>query len=267
MLVVCCQKCYTVWMDTIDAVLGSLGLGKNEVRVYKALVAGDAMTVSAVAKETGLPASTTKFTLQQLVRRGVVSMVRRKNAHIYSVEDSRRLLTVIELQKQSLEQKHAAVLRILESLESLRRRDASVQRVRFFEGQEGVLQAWMLMLQKTPSAGVLRSFAHPVAEQSAGYPTLARFVNMRMRKQVRALVLATDSSSSAAMQAADAKALRETRIMRGYQGGSYSSEIMIGADAVCLSTVHDGQAHCTLIESAPVAQLLQLMFNGFWQAF
>lgn len=253
-------------MDSIESVLESLGLGKNEITVYRALLSGDALIASEVAKHTHLPVSTAKFTLQQLLRKGVISMVRQKNAHLYSVEDSRRLLTLIELQKQALDQKYASVTRIIDSLESLRRRDAGVQRVRFFEGQDGVLQAWMLMLGTVPNGGILRSFANPVAAQAKGFHTLSRFVQMRAKKNVVAQVLATDSETSHAMKVADAKSGRETRIMRGYIGGNFSSEIMIGNDAVCLSTVHEGHAHCTLIESAPVAQLLQLMFNGFWNA-
>ncbi len=266
MLVGCSKKWYNILMDSIESVLTSLGLGKNEITVYRALLSGDALIASEVAKMTRLPVSTTKFTLQQLLRKGIISMVRQKNAHLYSVEDSRRLLTLIELQKQALDQKQASVTRILDSLDSLRRRDAGSQRVRFFEEQEGVLQAWMFMLGTVPAGGVLRSFANPVSTQAKGFQTLARFVQMRAKKQVVAHVLATDSEASRSMKMADAKSGRETRIMRGYVGGSFSSEIMIGNDAVCLSTVHEGHAHCTLIESAPVAQLLQLMFNGFWNA-
>ena len=77
-------------MEEIKKILTDLGLESNEVKVYLASLKIGTSAASIVAKQAGIPRSTACYTLENLVKKGVVTMVLRGNTHIYTPEDPQK---------------------------------------------------------------------------------------------------------------------------------------------------------------------------------
>lgn len=79
----------------IHEVLLRFGLAASEREVYLALVAGRWMTVTPLARLTGMPVTTVQSVVNRLVERGLVHVTMRKSRHVYEADDPvvlRRLL-------------------------------------------------------------------------------------------------------------------------------------------------------------------------------
>lgn len=253
-------------MNTVDQLLENLGLSRNEARIYKVLLTLGTARVTEIAKQADLNKSTAQFTCQQLQRRGFISMIRRKNAYLFAVDDTRRLLNVIDADRVALDQKREQILRALPALDSLRNEQTALPRVHFFEEPKGVAAAWQSFMEKIPSGAVVSSFAHPLDQHSSGMPVLDQFIQTRIRRQITSRVILCDTPAAHALKKKNHDMLRETRIMTGRCCHMFSSEVMFYGDVVCLVTLQDGQECATTIENPPLARLLQTVFDGYWQS-
>ncbi len=251
-------------MDSVADVLASLGLNDKETAVYLTLVALGTAPASEVAKRTQLPRSTVQFTCQQLQRRGVISMVQRKNVYLFSADDPRRLLTLVEFQQKMLERKREDAHRIIGELEQLRNPDTDIPRVRFYEGEEGVDAAWNSVLDDVKEGGEILGFVHPLdPSKDAGTPALGSFVERRMQKGVHMRTIATNSPMSVELRKRDGIRLRNSWLMETVSGGA-PAEIMIYGAKICLVTVERGAIFATIIENRSIAELLRAIFEDHW---
>ena len=251
-------------MDSITDVLASLGLNDKETSVYLALVALGTAPASEIAKRTNLPRSTVQFTCQQLQRRGVISMVQRKNVYLFSADDPRRLLSLVEFQQKMLERKREDAHRIIGELEQLRNPDTAVPRVRFYEGEEGIDAAWNSVLDDVKEGGEILGFVHPMEPgKDLASTALASFIRRRLGKNVRMRNISTRDVRSNALRALDPKTLRETRGMDLPMDGS-PSEVMMYGHKICLVTVEKGSVFATIIENRSIAELLRASFEDHW---
>lgn len=253
-------------MSSVDQALGELGLSHNEIVVYKALLKNGTARATELARWTGLTKSTAQFTCQQLHRQGIVSMVRRKNVYLFSVDDTRRLLGVLDAHRLAIDQKREQISRVLPELEGLRGEATGLPRVHFYEEAKGVATAWQAFMSGVPPGSVVCSFAHPLNASSARIAVLEQFMGQRQRRRITAHVIVCDTPAARSLQANDATMLRETRIMTGRCCHMFSSEVMFAGDLVCLVTLQDGQECATTIENPPLARLLQTVFDGYWAA-
>jgi len=110
--------------------LQSVGLSKNEQRVYEALLAlGDA-EASRVAARSGLKRSTAFHILEELVKKGLASVYLEKNIKRFVAENPKGI-------KGMLEGRLAAFDKYFPELEKLFNVAGASAKVRFFDGPEG----------------------------------------------------------------------------------------------------------------------------------
>lgn len=253
-------------MKSIADILRSIGFTENEVVIYLALAEGGTAPASEIAKITRLPRSTVQFTCQQLQRKGVISLVKRKNMFLFSLDDSRRLLTLLELQKQSLVQKQEDVHRIITELENMRRPESALPSVRFHEGVEGIAAGWQSILELVPDGGTICSYAHPLDTGTDPVsPLLSTFVKQRLKRNVTSHVIACDSATSYDLQKNDHKALRETRIMTGRCCRESAGETMFFGSRICIISTKSELRSAVIVENAHIAALHQTAFDALWQ--
>lgn len=252
-------------MDTMKDVLHSLGLSDKEVPVYLALLRLGTAPASVLAKQTGLPRSTVQFLCQQLQRKGVISMIQRKNIYLFSADDPRRLLSLLELQRRTLDRQQENLHRIIGELERLRHPDAAVPRVRFYEGEAGVEAAWQSVLEHMGRDEEIIGYVYPLdASRDAASPALDLFIRKRIAKNVRMRNIATQSAASSLLLSRDESSLRKTRLLQQQSRGS-PAEIMVYGSNICLVTVEHGAIFATVIENQSIAELLRASFDDHWK--
>lgn len=129
-------------MQAVRTVLESLGLNKNEVTVYLALLTVGTSPASVLARRTNLTRSTAQYTCQQLAKKKLVSMVERNSTYIYTCEPPEKLLFLLNLQREELARKEDEVQRIVGSLKRMRNPDSALPKVQFYEGRDGLIELY-----------------------------------------------------------------------------------------------------------------------------
>jgi len=71
----------------IQEVLERFGLRETDQRVYLAMLSMGAVTLSPIARQTGLPVTTVQSVVRRLVDVGIVSATKRKSRSVFEADD------------------------------------------------------------------------------------------------------------------------------------------------------------------------------------
>lgn len=122
--------------------LSRAGLSDKEAQIYAYLVESGGAFPTDIAKHTGLNRTTTYKVLDTLSIRGLVTELEKRKKYFYQAESPKSLerfastqMTIAKRQIESLEQ-------VMPVLEGLYNASPNKPVVRFFEGEEGVLNVY-----------------------------------------------------------------------------------------------------------------------------
>jgi len=119
----------------ISEVLNSIGLNQKEVSVYLALLELGTATVHPIATKANIKRPTTYLILDDLQRKGMVSIIPREKKIMYTAESPEKL--ILDLNK-----KQELVKRFMPNMLALYNAKKDKPQVLLFEGKEGVGQVY-----------------------------------------------------------------------------------------------------------------------------
>lgn len=108
-----------------------IGLSESEASAYLALLELNEASVAQVALKARLKRPTTYLILESLKEKGLVNMVKRKKKNLFSAEDPRKILDIMEEKKQKMK-------RIMPELLSFANVLEKKPGIQYFEGWEGI---------------------------------------------------------------------------------------------------------------------------------
>lgn len=115
----------------IQKELVSLGLSGEEAKVYVATLELGGTIVSAIARRANVNRSTCYHTLENLIRKGLVSSYKRGRVLHFTAEDPKRFIQITEEKTQKAKDLIPELMAMTSSL-------ASKPKIRFYEGIEGI---------------------------------------------------------------------------------------------------------------------------------
>lgn len=127
-------------MNEIKQTLHTLGLSDTEIKVYLGLLQMGNIPASVLAKRISTNRSTTRYTLEQLVRKRLVMVTEKNNTFYFTPEDPEKILYLLEEEKKILIQKEKQAHGIVGDLKHMMNPYTSVPKVQFYEGVEGVIR-------------------------------------------------------------------------------------------------------------------------------
>jgi sugar-specific transcriptional regulator TrmB len=141
--------------NAIKGTLLGLGLNDKEIDIYLMLLSVGSSPASTLGNRTGISRSTAQYTCQQLVKKGLISVTRKDNTFLYVAEPPEKLLYLLDIQQQQLEEKKDQVHRIVGTLKSLLNPHSELPKVRFYEGEAGMRQLYEQILDTESPIDVL----------------------------------------------------------------------------------------------------------------
>lgn len=108
-----------------------MGLTKRAASIYLACLEHGPDTVAAIARHTREKRSTVRYTVDDLLRRGMIVLTRRGRRTLYDAQRPQKLLTLLHEEERELQD-------ILPQLEILRGKREPVSRVYLQEDREGL---------------------------------------------------------------------------------------------------------------------------------
>lgn len=120
--------------------LEEIGLNEKEAKVYVATLELGQGSAAEIAKKSGVNRATTYFTLENLMKIGLVSASNEEKKQLFVPEDPSQLENILEKQKQALEQKKSGLKKLVEDLNSINSASVKKPIVKYYLGKEGILR-------------------------------------------------------------------------------------------------------------------------------
>lgn len=236
-------------------VLTAAGLSDPEAQLYyNGLKLGSA-PASEYAKKTGTNRITAYNTLENLVREGRFTVVRKTNGKWYSPIAPEYL--ALEARKNV-----DALQRSLPELRSMQGAKEGRPRVRFFEGWEGVRHIYDDTLT---AHGEILNFANSAVVRKYWPQYDEEYVAERVRRGVHLRGIAPDDQTGRRVHGEDKKKLREIRLVPA-KDFDFTNEINVYDSKVAIcSFASSPQMFGVIIESREVAETQRQIFEMAWR--
>lgn len=132
---------YFLGMNTLARELVNLGLSEKEAAVYLALLEIGPASIQDIATKANVNRATTYLLVESLSKRGVASTTQKDTKQLFVAEPPERLVTILRLQKQELEEKERELISTMPFFNALYNSKAGKPQIQYFEGIEGLLAA------------------------------------------------------------------------------------------------------------------------------
>lgn len=240
----------------IQHVLESVGLNEKEAKLYLAgLQLGNA-PASEYAKRAKLNRVTAYNALEDLVKRGNFTTVKKVRAKWYAPVAPEYLAVEARKNAEALDQ-------ALPELRSLRGAENRRPHVRFFEGWEGVRRVY----EDTFTAkGEILNFANSAVLRKYWPEYDEEYVSERVKRGIHLRGIAPDDKAGRKVQGMDKESLREIRLVSA-KDFDFRNEINIYGNKVAIVTFGDDEAtiFAVIIESREVAETQRQIFEMAWR--
>jgi sugar-specific transcriptional regulator TrmB len=242
----------------LQRALKEIGLGDKEATVLLVLLEHGLMLAAAVAKAAGLNRTTTYGILKELMEKGLVSSVKKEGATRYQSIDPEMLPAYIKRRLDTLAATEKELATIVPQINLLRNKNRVLPKVKFFEGIEGVKQAY----EETLNLNKEKKLRNIVGLDNAHARLEPHYVDNFLKKRVALGVfeeyLMPDSAHTRAYAAEDRTFARTGKLMPAKY--NMNTEISIYDNKVAIFSFAQESPVAIIIEDDTIAQTMKTLF-------
>src|SRR3989344_8299512 len=243
----------------VKRALEKLGLREKESRVLMVLLEGGGpMFVAAIARIAKLNRTTTYGILRELAAAGLATSARKASATQYQSIAPELLPAYIERRGQDLLDAKEEVAKLVPQIKLMRSKAQVLPKVQFFEGTEGIKQAFEDKLQNNAGKAL-----HEFTGMDAGYEKMDHaFIDYYLKKRARLKIfskyISPDTPFSRQQALDDEKYFRKVKFIPSKY--KMNTEISIYVNKVSLSSFSADNPVAILIEDENLAQTMRQIF-------
>ncbi len=243
----------------IEKIFEELGLNPKEAQLMTILFQHESLKVSLLAKKAHLNRTTAYGLLKNLIQKGLVTTTNQHKTTEFQSIDPDILPTYIERQKDLLEKNKKKWQGLLPEIKKMRGASELLPHVTFFDGIEGVKQAYEDSLQNNKEK-YIRCLSGPDAiNQTLGAEYIKYYVNKRARLGIQCIGLAADSPFVQLTQSLDNTALRVTKIIpKEYR---LDIEMVIYDQKVAMFSFQKDKPVAIIIEDEAISNSMKTLFR------
>ena len=123
-------------------ILEQIGLSKNEIKVYFALLELDQSSATPIVKKAEIPNSKIYPILDKLIQKGLVSFVVKNNVKYFQASDPHNLIDFIQNKEKELSNQKKEIEDLIPMIEQKRTMAKEKQESTVYEGFEGIKAAF-----------------------------------------------------------------------------------------------------------------------------
>lgn len=240
-------------------ILQAVGLDSKQSQLYLSGLQCGSAPASDYAKATGINRITAYNLLEEMVHKGLFTMVRKAKAKWYAPVAPEYVALEARKNAEALE-------RALPELRSLQGAKYRKPRVRFFEGWEGIRHVY----EDTLTAGTeLLNFANSAVVRQFWPSYDEEYVERRVKLGIRLRGIAPDDASGRRVHGDDESRLREIRLVP-VSDFDFRNEINVYDHKVAICSFDSGlrgdrDMFGVIIESKEVAETQRQIFEMAWR--
>jgi len=185
------DKCLNSGMDT--EILEQIGLSKNEIKVYFALLELDQSTATPIVRKSGIPNSKAYPTLEKLIAKGLVSFVIKNNVKHFQASDPKHLIGLLDKRESQIIRQKKEINELIPLIEQRRKVKQEMQEATVYAGLKGIRAAFDNILNSLDSGEeyIVFTLGHELARKEL--KTFFRNFHMkRIKKKIGVRLIASD---------------------------------------------------------------------------
>ncbi len=250
----------------IKETLASFGLNKKEIDTYLACLELGPSNATAISNKSGVARTTTHHICHQLITRGFLSFITKGNVLIFTAAPPEKLLYFIDQERKKLSDREEEVNRVIGEMNKIMNPHSVLPKVKFFEKQEGIEQAYEEFIRSLPPKSTVSSYTNLLDDDfKKKYPNfLEQAKKVRIEKEISVHLLTNATKRSAEKQKKDKAELRETRI-RAKEKIKGFGDLFICENKILLCGFKENSFFACIIENQIIADLQQSLFDGNWE--
>ena len=231
----------------------TLGLSEDELAVYLAALELGQANVQEISRKSGVKRTSIYNFIDSLKERQFLSEIKKGKRRLYSGANPSFLLQLERSRVASLEQ-------VIPSLLAINNKAGSKPKVTYHEGVEGMQEIYNQMLHDKQTIYVWEDLDRMFSIMPKGFTTSYPIERTRLKIPVRAIN--RDSKFSREWTAANnEKYMRESRFV---SADEFGTDIELFGDKVALFSLRKDFPFGVLIEDAPLARTLKIVWQELW---
>ena len=247
-------------LPELKRVLESIGLHDKQIRVFGVLLeSGAPMFVSAVARAAQLNRTTTYDILKELSAKGLASQVKKEGAVRYQSIAAELLPAYVERRREALEESKKQLAHIIPQIKLLHSKGKALPKVQFFEGEEGVKQAYEDTLENNQEKFLRDITGLDAAFNHLDNKWITYYLEKRTRLGIKCIDIVPEGEWAHASKADDEKYIRETKFIPGKF--DFASEVSIYDNKVGVFSYAKGNPVAVIIEDDTISHMMKQLFD------
>ena len=243
----------------VTKALKEIGLSDKEVAVLVVLLEHGPMLVSAIAKQARINRTTAYGLLKELMAKSLVSQVKKEGADRFQSIAPELLPAYIERRRDILADSKKAVEEAVPQIKLLRAKGKSLPKVQFFEGAEGVQQAYEDTLENNKE-----KFMRDLTGIDAAYSNLdpkfvQYYLNKRTKLGIRATYIAPKTEAAIEATKEDEKYIRKAKFIPPQY--VFESEVCIYDNKDGIFSYAKENPVALIIEDDTIAHTMKTLFD------
>lgn len=239
--------------------LEAVGLHKNEVSILLVLLENSPMLVSRIARGAKLNRTTTYGVLKMLSEKGLASSARKQGALRYQSIPPDQLPSYIERRREMLAETKKQIAEMIPQLNLIRSKGKTLPRVQFFEGEEGVKQAYEDTLENNREKKLLDITGVDAVFKHFGEKWVRYYLEKRKRLDITCIDLAPESAWAHKSREEDKKYLRETKFLPARY--AFDAELSLYDDKVGIFSYSQETPVALIVEDATISDMMKKLFT------
>ncbi len=244
--------------NTIATTLTELGLGENEAQLYEILLQNSQATIPLLKQKSPFSRTMLYYVLNNLEGYGLVTTDKQGKKTVYNAAPPEKLEEFMVSQQKELERQKSLLKEVIGDLQSVYRLSHHKPGVRFFEGKEGLVNAYDEVLDlrqpilSIEDRGNMLDFFPDYVEE---------FVKKRIARKISNRAIAPDTNT---INTPDPERHIDSRLIPASEF-PFSMDIKICADTVQIATLEEGQAMAVHIVHPLIAENFRVLFEYIWR--
>lgn len=237
--------------NKITEILQKTGLSNKEIAVYLALLQLNTGSVLNIAKKANLKRPTCYLLLEDLLNKGLVSVVKTKGGIIYKASNPEIILNKYKTQQREIED-------IIPQLKALANLSQDKPKIEVFEGKEGINTVYQ-MIGKSKKV-LYWSNIEPVQEEYKWMFDLTENLILKNKVEVREIV----SNNQAGIDLAKKRAEQGQKV-RISKNNPFSNDNAIFDDKIAIFSIKADSLFVVLIQNKEVTDSLKSLYELAWE--
>lgn len=247
--------------NELTSILGEMGLGTTEREVLLLLLQSEgAQRVSLIAKKLKLNRVTLYSVLKSLSERALVSSVEDRGVLAYRSIEPHLLADYLERMREKLAANIEKVRGTLPLIERERSKFRSIYpSMQFFEGVEGIKQAYEDTIKNNPSKNVYAFLGTDAIYKTIDAEWLKRYLTRRTKAGITWHAAVPDEPNAHEVQKRDAQESRVTKLLPpGYR---FDIEMAAYGDRTLIASFSEDHPLAIIIKDEKIARTIREVFR------